>query len=262
MKYIAPFSKMTVSKLWNDPYISKKMLEYHLAFEDDIASRRLETIKKTVDFIYDEYRPNTLCDFGCGPGLYTNLFEAKKVSVTGVDFSSNSIAYARSQNRHVRYVEANYLEVDLEDTFDVITMIYCDFTVLPLKSIKKLLDTVKRHLNDNGKFLFDVHNYTFYDNFMEYEHIDEQVDGFYMEGPCEITYKNIKYEDEMLCLEYINAVGKERKELYNWYQCYSKDSITKILGDNGFKVNRIFSDTLGTLENEFSDIYFIECTKE
>ncbi|MDC0558870.1 class I SAM-dependent methyltransferase [Candidatus Izimaplasma bacterium] len=259
---ISPFSVMTVSKLWNDPYISNQMLKYHLAFEDDIASRRLQTIEQTVEFIYNKFKPESLCDFGCGPGLYTNLFDEKNIKVTGVDFSTNSIAYARSQNSNIRYVEFNYLEVDLEDTFDVITMIYCDFTVLPLRSIKNLLDNVKRHLNENGKFLFDVHNYTFYDNFMEHEHVDEQTDGFYMEGLCEITHKNSKFEKNKVCLEHINAVGKEHKELYNWYQCYSKESITKILEDNGFEVNEIYSDTLGTLENEFSDAYFIECTKK
>ena len=64
-----PFEKMTIETLWNDPYISKNMLKHHLSFQDDIASRKLETIEKTVGFVIDKLGLNSeskLCDFGCG----------------------------------------------------------------------------------------------------------------------------------------------------------------------------------------------------
>ena len=124
---IKPFEINTVPTLWNDPYISKEMLKNHLDPNTDIASRKEETIKITVSFLINQYHldnSSSICDFGCGPGLYTNLFEQHKLNVTGIDFSHNSIDYARKQNTNVNYIEANYLSVDTKETYDLITLIY------------------------------------------------------------------------------------------------------------------------------------------
>ena len=75
-----------------------------------------------------------VCDFGCGPGLWTTRFAERGAAVTGVDFSERSIRHAQNvaaeKNLAIRYVVQDYLDFATDDRFDLITMIHGDFSVL------------------------------------------------------------------------------------------------------------------------------------
>lgn len=50
-------------------------------------------IDDSVQWIVDHFSLNqksSVCDFGCGPGLYTSGISANGPKVTGVDFSKRS----------------------------------------------------------------------------------------------------------------------------------------------------------------------------
>ncbi len=110
------FSKCTTADLWTSPHISKKMLEYHLDSTVDLASRNHAFIDKSVQWISRRFNVNSetkICDFGCGPGLYTSRFAKLGAKVTGIDFSENSVQYARdtaaAENLNLVYLHADYL---------------------------------------------------------------------------------------------------------------------------------------------------------
>jgi 2-polyprenyl-3-methyl-5-hydroxy-6-metoxy-1,4-benzoquinol methylase len=95
-----PFQYYTAEDLWTDEHTSKKMLEYHLNESIDVSSRNVRFIDRSVAWIVDHFKLNSgsgVLDFGCGPGLYTNRLAAKKIKVTGIDFSGRSVDYARQQ---------------------------------------------------------------------------------------------------------------------------------------------------------------------
>ncbi len=113
------------------------MLKTHLDPNTDIASRKPETIEKIVDFNIRHLglkAGDSILDAGCGPGLYCERFAQNGLSVTGIDISSNSIAYARDsafkKGLDIGYVCGNYLDMDFENEFDVVFMIWWDFCVL------------------------------------------------------------------------------------------------------------------------------------
>ena len=58
--------------MWTDTHISKELLEIHLNQDIGLASRKLSTIKSTVNWILDNSPKKNLkiLDLGCGPGLY------------------------------------------------------------------------------------------------------------------------------------------------------------------------------------------------
>ena len=74
------------------------MLEYHLNESIDVASRNKSFIEKSVGWMtsYFDVDNNTeIADFGCGPGLYTSRLAERGANVTGLDFSKNSLDYAK-----------------------------------------------------------------------------------------------------------------------------------------------------------------------
>ena len=148
--------------MWTDPYISQQLLKIHLDPKIDAASRKPESIKKTLEFIYTfcEKSGMHILDLGCGPGIYTQEIAANGHHVTGMDFSENSIAYAKKQaNRNklnIEYVCQNYLMLDYKEKFDLIMMIYTDFGVLIHDDRKRLLQNIFQALKPGGIFFFDV----------------------------------------------------------------------------------------------------------
>jgi len=121
---------------WNDPYISQQMLKAHLDPNTDAASRKPETIGRSVAWIVKKLkleRGSRFLDLGCGPGLYAIRLERGGLDVTGIDFSPSSLEYARLQARQenlsINYVLQDYLTLDYEGVFDSACLIYFDLGV-------------------------------------------------------------------------------------------------------------------------------------
>ena len=134
----------STSSMWNDEHISKQMLDVHLNPEIDAASRKHDFITESAEWIHTKIKPNSKSlDLGCGPGLYSTQFCQKGHRVTGIDFSESSIEYAmntaNSKKLNIHYECKNYLEIDYQNEFDVVLLIYCDLGVLPFENQKLLL---------------------------------------------------------------------------------------------------------------------------
>lgn len=72
-----PYEYYTTLELWCEPYISKQMLATHLSEDIDLASRKKEFIDRSANWIISHFQIDDnykICDFGCGPGLYTSSF--------------------------------------------------------------------------------------------------------------------------------------------------------------------------------------------
>jgi SAM-dependent methyltransferase len=154
-----------LDKLWNDPYISKQMLNAHLNPDIDAASRKMSTIERSAIWIEDNIKNKSkILDLGCGPGLYAVELAKKGHSVVGVDLSAHSINYAKKQNKqnnyNIKYINKNYLDLDYENEFDVVLLIYKDFSALGEIERDKLLNIVYKALKNEGQFIFDVTQYS------------------------------------------------------------------------------------------------------
>ncbi len=115
----APFQFYTADELWTNEHTSKQMLEYHLNESIDASSRNKHFIERSVEWIVSHFEvgKNTeIADFGCGPGLYTTMLAERDAIVTGIDFSDNSLNYAKQvaaeKGLNVNYVLKNYLDFE------------------------------------------------------------------------------------------------------------------------------------------------------
>jgi len=80
-----PFFKPGEARFWDDPHISKSMLEAHLDPDSDAASRKHATINKEVEHLVSSgwLKPgDRVLDLGCGPGLYASRLSEKGLRLT------------------------------------------------------------------------------------------------------------------------------------------------------------------------------------
>lgn len=249
-----PFSFYTTPSLWNDEYISKKMLEFHLNEDVDLASRDKNAIAKSLAWLISKFNiaaSTKICDFGCGPGLYTTRFAEEDAEVTGIDLSRRSLEYAKEiaykKNLKIEYVLQNYLDFTTDKKFDLITMIYCDFCVLSEVQRKILLTKFCEFLAPGGLIVFDVFSLGFFEDANEarsYEYVEK--DGFWSPNPYYVFQNNFKYENELLTLHKYTIFEEEKvNESYNWFQCYSLETVTQLLSDNGLTVVEYYSNLAG-----------------
>jgi len=250
-----PFEFYTAESLWADSYTSEQMLSYHLNEDVDLASRNKVFIEKSINWIISNLsigKQTKICDFGCGPGLYTSGFARISSNVTGVDFSKNSIEYAKTyakkENLNINYVLQNYLGYEPEEQYDIITMIMCDFCALSPAQRKGVLEKFYRLLKDGGRILLDVYSLKGFkerDEVSLYEHM--QLHGFWSKNDYYGFLNTYKYEDEKVILDkYTIIEEKGSKVIYNWLQYFSENMLLKELKSAGFKIQAIYDDVAGS----------------
>ncbi|MEZ4687757.1 MAG: class I SAM-dependent methyltransferase [Bacteroidia bacterium] len=176
--------------MWDDPHISKQLLEVHLNKDTDLASRKASTIHTTVNWILEQcpQKGMSILDLGCGPGLYCEILHDKGHSLTGIDISASSIDYATnmaSKNaKAIAYIHANYLNVALlPGKYDLVIMIYTDFGVLAPDEQKSLLTRIYQSLKPGGTFVFDVLNDTDLDSKLRPLNWEVAERGFWSDKP-------------------------------------------------------------------------------
>jgi SAM-dependent methyltransferase len=250
----APFSTYTAQELWTDPHIAEQMLLFHLDPDKDLASRNHAFIERSISWLnetFDLSSGKRVLDLGCGPGLYTNGLAELGASVTGVDFSATSLAHARSvaaaRGLNVVYHQANYLDLQLEQTFDIVLLIFGDFCPLGPGQRRCLLDNVRRWLAPGGRFVFDVSSSALF------EGVEESADyetaakgGFWSPEPYFLFTHRFKYPADMAYLDrYVVIEPQRQRELFNWIQCYDPARLEAELRDARWEVESTFGNVAG-----------------
>lgn len=243
---------------WDDEYISKQMLKAHLDPDFSGASRKFSFIEQSVSWIKEKIPAQTypkLLDIGCGPGIYAEKFALENYQVTGVDFSKLSIDYAKkSAQQHGLaniYYYQDYLAMDLKQSFDLATLIYCDYGALSTKDRQTLLDNIYQHLKPGGKLLLDVFSQKFYQQFQEEQKWENcENGGFWRPDEYIALYGNYKYSNDVTLEQTTIVSDTEITPYYVWNTCFTKDALIKEMQEAGFEFCEIFSDVTGRAYNE------------
>lgn len=261
-----PFECITTEVLWNDPHISKQMLETHLKEDVDLASRKMAFIERSVAWITSRFsvgEGTRVCDFGCGPGLYTIRLAEKGAKVTGLDFSERSIAYAKKaaweESLTIDYVLTNYLAYETSEEFDLITMIYCDFCVLNSAQRKLLLQKFHSLLKDDGAILFDVCSERAFEKREETVAYEYQPINSFWSAEEYYSFKNtLKYDDEKVILDKYTIVEEGRSwQVYNWLKYFTPKTLTIELEDCGLKVVELLGNVAGAPFDDTADEFAV-----
>ena len=246
--------------MWTDEHISKQLLEIHLHPDIDLASRKKATIEKTIDWIFTQVENKELkiLDLGCGPGLYTLQIAQKGHKVTGVDFSKNSIDYAKEQakvnNLDIEYINKNYLELDLpENEFDLVMMIYTDLGVLLPDERIQLLNKIEKALKPGGTFIFDVLNDKELDKKVSPKNWEASEKGFWRDKPYLTLSESFFYEEEKVILNQHIVAEDENTSVYRfWTHYFSHEDLMRLLKPFDFTEIKFYEDVLPGDDNLWS----------
>jgi SAM-dependent methyltransferase len=240
---------------WDDPHISSQMLAAHLNPEIDAASRRPETIDRSVQWLIETLGLKTgdsVLDLGCGPGLYASRFARAGLQVTGLDTSRRSIEYAindANQNKlNIRYRYENYLELDDEDQYQAALLIYGDFCPLDPDQRSRLLKNIHRALKPDGNFVLDVSTREHRKRHGNKNGWYALESGFWKPGPHLVLEEGFDYPEQSIWLDQYTVIEADGNvSVYrNWFQDYTPESITAELLQAGFSVESLWGDLTGT----------------
>lgn len=244
--------------LWNDSHISRMLLDCHLNRKIDMASRKHDFIDKSVEWLNSTFtlKSKKVCDFGCGPGLYTSRIANYGAKVTGIDISENSIKYAidyaDKNSLNINYIRDDYLSWESDEKFDLILMIYCDFCALDPNQRSIMLNKFKNLLTKKGHIVLDVYSEASFNYVVECSYYERDMhNGFWSDKPYFGFTNSFKYEKEKITLDRYTIVEKNRtRSLYNWLQYYSVDRLKDEFKNNGLKIKYIYSDVKGSIYNK------------
>lgn len=239
---------------WNDPHISKQMLDAHLDPNIEAASRKPETIDRSVKWLIKTLGLKTaasILDLGCGPGLYASRLARAGFHITGVDYSRRSIEYATKyaseNNLNIAYRYQNYLELSDENQYDAALLIYGDFCPLNPKQRSTLLKNFHRALKPNGQFVLDVSTREHRKKNGNKNNWYALQSGFWKPGPHLVLEEGFDYPEESIWLDQYTVVEADGKvSVYrNWFQDYTPETITAELEQGGFSVKSLWGDLTG-----------------
>jgi len=221
----------SAANIWTDAYISQNMLKAHLDLEHDGASRNIQTIRRTVDWIDSVSEgKRKLVDLGCGPGIYADLLADKGYEITGIDISEQSIAYARRwaerEKKTIDYNQSNYIVQGISGTYQMAICVYCDFgALIPVEQIQFLIN-VRNALQPGGLLIFDVFglglcNWRKEGKSLKYV----QESDFWTDTPHFLLEERIHYPIAMVWGSRTTVIEKSSMEIAIDYQTWNRDSV-------------------------------------
>lgn len=248
------FSRYTASDLWTDGHTSAQMLAHHLNEDSDLSSRRGRFIDASVAWMIERFGlsdGSRIADFGCGPGLYSSRLAKRQAKVIGIDFSSRSIAYAsefaRDNGLNVEYVEADYLKFQPGGEFDLIIMIMWDFCALAPAQRAVVLAKFEGLLARGGRILLDSYSLAAFAKKKEAFYCEKnQLNGFWSAGDYYAFVSSFRYEAEEVSLDKYTIIEEGRqREIYNWIQYFSPESLRQEALAAGLDIDAVYGDVAG-----------------
>lgn len=249
-------------QFWNDEHISKKLLEAHLNPDIDAASRKACFLDQSATWIAEIAPPaphRELLDLGCGPGLYAEKFSNMGYTVTGIDFSKRSINYAKQKtvenNSGITYYNQNYLTIEYENQYDIVTLIYCDYCALSTQNRGMLLEKIYRALKKNGKLILDVFMPKVYNDRKENRTWEYYAEGgFWSEEPYLCLDSVYHYDEDTTELRQSIVQTEAGVDVYNvWEHFFTENALLEEMQKAGFHTFELYDNIAGKKHTDASD---------
>ena len=248
-------------RFWDDPHISKGMLEAHLNPENDAASRRHASIDREVEHLVAAgfiKAGDRVLDLGCGPGLYSNRLASRGVKVSGIDISERSLNYAIAQSKekglYTEFRLINFFDLDYQGEFDAVIQTHAELNTFSDAKRDKLLALLHHALKPGGLLIFDITTRTTRMKHGEKNGWYASDGGFWRPGKHLVLTQGYDYPEEKVWLDQYIIIDSDNVKVYNnWFHDYDLVTIRQVLLRAGFEVVQVWNDLAGTPYEEGGD---------
>lgn len=105
---------------------------------------------------YKKNKGKSLLDVGCGTGMHIKYLKSK-YKCTGTDLNEDMLNIARKNVKGVRFLQRNMLDLDMNESFDIITCLFSAIGYIRNSAdLKKTLLGFYNHLNSGGVCIIDA----------------------------------------------------------------------------------------------------------
>jgi ubiquinone/menaquinone biosynthesis C-methylase UbiE len=135
--------------------------QYHAIVGKEGDMDMKNTLNPAIFRILGNVKGKKILDLGCGNGYFSFMLEKKWAKVTGVDISSNLIAFAKETAKKLKskseflVADAANLKVLKDKKFDIIVS---NMAFMDIKDIKKTIKECSKHLRKTWLLLFSIAN--------------------------------------------------------------------------------------------------------
>ena len=121
---------------------------------------------------------HTVLELASGSGVLAGILKKQGKEVTASDISKEMKEVA-TNNFDGEYLILNMIDFDLHKKYDLILCVCDSINYLHEEELEQMFKSVYKHLNDGGRFIFDMHNpkrlKEFDEEYIEEGQIDENV---------------------------------------------------------------------------------------
>lgn len=121
---------------------------------------------------------HTVLELASGSGVLAGILKKQGKEVTASDISKEMKEVA-TNNFDGEYLILNMIDFDLHKKYDLILCVCDSINYLYEEELEQMFKSVYKHLNDGGRFIFDMHNpkrlKEFDEEYVEEGQIDENV---------------------------------------------------------------------------------------
>lgn len=134
---------------------------YDLLYNDKDYEAECDLLEEV--FKKHDHQVKTILDIGCGTGNHSIPLAKRGYQVTGVDLSENMLVHAREKANlsgapvSLAFMQGDARKVEVKKRFDAVLMMFAVLGYqLTNEDVLAALNTVRKHLNPGGLFIFDV----------------------------------------------------------------------------------------------------------
>jgi ubiquinone/menaquinone biosynthesis C-methylase UbiE len=222
-------------------------------FYSDYYTFIVELIKKL------NFKPKNILELACGTGKLAKIFLSRGYNIEGLDLSDEMLKIAKSKG--LKVYKGNIINFRLRNKYDLIVCAFDSLNYIQKKSdLQKCFNSVNRHLNQNGLFIFDMNS-----DFKIKNIIPKFKTKYYKIGKYILIWLNSHKKDKWIAEIILFEKLKDRiyKKFYERHieRAYRIDTIKDALKKAKFKIISTYSDFKFNKIRKDSLRWFFICKK-
>ena len=212
---------------FNTPY-------YHLLYKDR-GHREAALFMNTLTNYLNLKKKDTILDLACGRGRHSKYLYKQGFNVTGVDLSTESIAYAKQYEKTGLHFEVHDMCLPYPQRFDALLNLFTSFGYFENESDNlKTINAIKAELKPTGSCVIDFLNVELaIKNLVPSERKKAGDIIFNIEKYVEDGYiiKNIRFNDKGKDFHYVERVKALTLEDFKWFFKETNVTLKNVFGD-------------------------------